>query len=515
MATSWSTDFSEVVIGVVGVTGSGKSSFIKLVTQCHDINTSGGPESDTQNIGQYRFQAGGTRYVLVDTPGFDDSVRDDEDVYIQLARWTAQSFRAGQYMNGILYLHPVTSNRHRGSELRNLRMFKKLCGNNNFGNVVLGLTFCDIETEANIRSRQQELSSTPEWWGDMIALGSRVERIPHQRDTCIQMLSQFRPQPKVTLKIQKEVVVEGRDITQTDAAKTIAHKQELERIRAQEARQFADLRAEYERKMRQARETYESTLRLAQQRFEMVYQRQQMQEQAYKQSNQRQEELHRKVSALHAENEAQKQANNREIARLQEQLRLVRLESDQQRGEVEFEKIKQTLLDRAMRIQNEWAVVAGRKNAFRMKQPYEVYATTEYDGDETIRQFTGNFCDRCLKSYSPSEDFYYCCTCNENWDLCVKCWGKGATCQSKYHDLHVISHCPSSLQARVDSKEVLPTAETCTALFDYDAKDEGDLSFGVGDTIEIVKKTQNKNDWWTGKLGGKQGMFPANYVKLN
>jgi len=60
-----------------------------------------------------------------------------------------------------------------------------------------------------------------------------------------------------------------------------------------------------------------------------------------------------------------------------------------------------------------------------------------------------------------------------------------------------------------------PAAETVTALFDYSAQAEGDLSFRAGDVIEIVQRTQNDNEWWIGKLHGKQGQFPGNYVKLN
>ncbi|OQO06639.1 hypothetical protein B0A48_08426 [Cryoendolithus antarcticus] len=61
----------------------------------------------------------------------------------------------------------------------------------------------------------------------------------------------------------------------------------------------------------------------------------------------------------------------------------------------------------------------------------------------------------------------------------------------------------------------IPTAETVTALYDYEAQAEGDLSFSAGETIEIVQRTGNENEWWTGKVGGRQGQFPGNYVQLN
>src|SRR5690242_18151275 len=55
----------------------------------------------------------------------------------------------------------------------------------------------------------------------------------------------------------------------------------------------------------------------------------------------------------------------------------------------------------------------------------------------------------------------------------------------------------------------MPAPETCTALYDFEAQSEGDLSFLAGDSIEIITRTQNDNEWWTGKVRGKQGQFPG------
>lgn len=52
------------------------------------------------------------------------------------------------------------------------------------------------------------------------------------------------------------------------------------------------------------------------------------------------------------------------------------------------------------------------------------------------------------------------------------------------------------------------------ALYTFAAQQDGDLPFKKGDVITIVKKSETTDDWWTGKLGSKQGIFPANYVKL-
>ncbi|KAI8979954.1 hypothetical protein BDB01DRAFT_725627 [Pilobolus umbonatus] len=51
-------------------------------------------------------------------------------------------------------------------------------------------------------------------------------------------------------------------------------------------------------------------------------------------------------------------------------------------------------------------------------------------------------------------------------------------------------------------------------LYDFKGEQPGDLNLTEGDMIIITKKSDNQNDWWTGKLDGQQGAFPANYVEL-
>ncbi|KAI9497104.1 hypothetical protein BDB00DRAFT_757267, partial [Zychaea mexicana] len=52
------------------------------------------------------------------------------------------------------------------------------------------------------------------------------------------------------------------------------------------------------------------------------------------------------------------------------------------------------------------------------------------------------------------------------------------------------------------------------ALYAYKGDQPGDLSFEEGQIITIVEKTDSQDDWWTGRIGKEQGLFPANYVQL-
>ncbi len=79
-------------------------------------------------------------------------------------------------------------------------------------------------------------------------------------------------------------------------------------------------------------------------------------------------------------------------------------------------------------------------------------------------------------------------------------WGQ--TAKSK-------GHAPPPPKPKPSRLSGVPAPETVTALYDFDAQAEGDLSFRTGDVIEIISRTQNYNEWWTGKINGRSGQFPG------
>ncbi|KFO64676.1 Unconventional myosin-If, partial [Corvus brachyrhynchos] len=58
-----------------------------------------------------------------------------------------------------------------------------------------------------------------------------------------------------------------------------------------------------------------------------------------------------------------------------------------------------------------------------------------------------------------------------------------------------------------------PKAERprCQALYQYIGQDVDELSFNVGDVIDILM--EDASGWWKGRLHGKEGLFPGNYVQ--
>ena len=159
---------------------------------------------------------------------------DDEEIFQRLTLYLDQSYRKGQRLTGILYLHPITENRERGSDLRNLRMFKKLCGEENFGKIILGITWWDEENDDIARAREEALRSTPEFWGDMIKNGSRVQRVPMDNNGCVDLLLGLARRETTTLRIQREMVDEDKTPDETETASELDRWSKLRAIEAYE-----------------------------------------------------------------------------------------------------------------------------------------------------------------------------------------------------------------------------------------------------------------------------------------
>jgi len=62
------------------------------------------------------------------------------------------------------------------------------------------------------------------------------------------------------------------------------------------------------------------------------------------------------------------------------------------------------------------------------------------------------------------------------------------------------------------SKRQSSAGQFAIALYDFDATEDSDLPFKANDRIRVIDSSDK--DWWRGEFGGRQGMFPSNYVKL-
>ncbi|KAL2755606.1 hypothetical protein ACRALDRAFT_1034192 [Sodiomyces alcalophilus JCM 7366] len=73
---------------------------------------------------------------------------------------------------------------------------------------------------------------------------------------------------------------------------------------------------------------------------------------------------------------------------------------------------------------------------------------------------------------------------------------------------------PSAPKPNFSPKPSQLRSNEAVALFTFEADQPGDLGFKKGEVITVLKKTESDNDWWTGQIGSRTGIFPSNYVKM-
>ncbi|XP_037326134.1 unconventional myosin-If [Pungitius pungitius] len=56
-----------------------------------------------------------------------------------------------------------------------------------------------------------------------------------------------------------------------------------------------------------------------------------------------------------------------------------------------------------------------------------------------------------------------------------------------------------------------PKGPQCRAIYQYIGQDTDEISFDVNDVFDLIK--EDPSGWWTGRVQGKQGLFPGNYVE--
>nr|XP_006811485.1 PREDICTED: intersectin-2-like [Saccoglossus kowalevskii] len=74
-----------------------------------------------------------------------------------------------------------------------------------------------------------------------------------------------------------------------------------------------------------------------------------------------------------------------------------------------------------------------------------------------------------------------------------------------------VNNASPAITRKHDQIDTTPPTETSVAVYTYTSTEPGDLIFNAGDVITVTKKD---GDWWSGYIGDRSGIFPANYVKL-
>ncbi|KAI9863924.1 MAG: hypothetical protein M1824_005962 [Vezdaea acicularis] len=232
------------LIGIMGPTGAGKSSFINCVSGSRVMNVGHGSRSCTADVDETDFHYKSHIIKLVDTPGFDDTNLSDTEVLRRIANWMEFNYTLGVKLTGIIYLREITEARMKGSAVKNLDMMLKLCGTDALANVVLVTTKWDALQDEEIgREREKELRE--DFWKVPLQYGAKMERHNNTQDSALRVLSHALGNPEIVLEIQREIVDEKKSLVQTAAGAAI--NQEILLLEAKWRRELEDKLAEKDR----------------------------------------------------------------------------------------------------------------------------------------------------------------------------------------------------------------------------------------------------------------------------
>ncbi|KAI0838299.1 P-loop containing nucleoside triphosphate hydrolase protein [Hypoxylon sp. FL0890] len=238
---------SDVIILVMGITGSGKSSFISELLQ-EDVDIIGhNLTSHTSRVSFFMLKhEDGRRVFLMDTPGFDDTYRSNAEVLRDIAFVLAKVYQCGINVAGIIYMHRITDNRVSGSSAKNLEILRRLCGPNAFPRIVLTSSMWDstVQDPALLQeafNHENQLKRTENFWGSLHRGGSHIMRWMGDRESALgvirYLMDLYDARGNAILKIQKELVDEARSLDDTDVGKIVQdgfvqalekHREELE-----------------------------------------------------------------------------------------------------------------------------------------------------------------------------------------------------------------------------------------------------------------------------------------------
>jgi len=254
-----------VLIAVMGKTGTGKTSFVNALTDrgltvghgleaCeYSLSTDfpfiylkDSPSNEaagTQDIQTAITTINGREVWLIDTPGFDDTHRSDVDILSTIANWVQHASHERKRLSGIIYLHRIADTRMEGSHMKNLRMFRELCGEKNFGNVVLCTTMWGKVSEEEGQRREAELRSKETFWGSLISRGAQVVR--HQGSdltaSAKKIAESLIQKDTIVLQLQQELDRNG-SLSNTSAGRVLTS--EIEDMKKKHQEEMAALRDE-------------------------------------------------------------------------------------------------------------------------------------------------------------------------------------------------------------------------------------------------------------------------------
>ncbi|KZT01511.1 P-loop containing nucleoside triphosphate hydrolase protein [Laetiporus sulphureus 93-53] len=200
------------LVMVMGPTGSGKTTFINLVSGSM-LRVGSTLESCTKEIQLANLDLGCQPVTLIDTPGFDDTVRPQAEVLKEIAKFLEITYN--RKLTGVIYMHRISDNRMSGSAIENVSLFRKICGERPMKNAVIMTNMWSKVDENTGIDREIELRR--KYFKSALERGATMIRNDDTVKCARAILGFLMLNQPEELHLQYQQVIEHKPVQETDA----------------------------------------------------------------------------------------------------------------------------------------------------------------------------------------------------------------------------------------------------------------------------------------------------------
>jgi hypothetical protein len=171
----------------------------------------------------------GLKVSLFDTIDFDDAHRSDTKTLREISSWLADTYVHGVRLAGVLYMHNIDLSGLSGPQLRNMRIVRKLVGEEQLSNVTLVATQWNAVDTKTGKERRRQLRQWDYLRGAMVDWGSTIEPFNGTREGAHNILRKIlSKERKAVLNIQREMLDQELKLSETAAGKLI--REDIEKL---------------------------------------------------------------------------------------------------------------------------------------------------------------------------------------------------------------------------------------------------------------------------------------------